>query len=72
MRFAHGWCRYCWNGFVLFWFFLLPAILEWLWNMTIPEVFGLKEITYWQSFRLIIISGILMGGGSFIKLTGAL
>ncbi len=59
-------------GMVLFWFFLLPAILEWLWNMTIPEVFGLKEITYWQSFRLIIISGILMGGGSFIKLTGAL
>ncbi len=29
--------------------------------MTIPQVFGLKAITFWQAFRLILISGILFG-----------
>ncbi len=41
---------------------LLPAILQWLWNMTIPQVFGLRTITFWQAFRLILICGILFGG----------
>lgn len=56
---------------ILLWFFLVPAILKWLWNMTMPELFSLKEINYWQAFRLIIISSILTGGGSsLINLTG--
>jgi hypothetical protein len=29
-----------------------------------PDLFGFKDINYWQSFRLIIITGILFGGGS--------
>ena len=45
--------------------FIMPAILAWLWNWTMPEVFRLKEITYWQSFRLIIISAILFSPGIF-------
>lgn len=48
---------------VLAWLFLMPAILSWLWNMTMPEIFGLKTIEYWQAFRLIIIAAILTGGG---------
>jgi hypothetical protein len=47
---------------VLLLLFLLPAFLQWLWNMTIPEVFGSRTITYWQAFRLILICGILFGG----------
>jgi len=43
--------------------FIVPAILGWLWNMTMPELFNLKEISYWQSFRLIIISAILFSPG---------
>jgi len=39
--------------------FIVPAILTWLWNITIPDLFGLKEIRYWQAFRLIIICKIL-------------
>ena len=38
---------------------IIPAVLQWLWNTTIPELFGLKEIRYWQAFRLIIICKIL-------------
>ena len=43
-------------------FFAVAALFKWLWNITIPEVFGLKDITYWQGFRLMIIGLILFGG----------
>lgn len=42
--------------------FLAAWLLKWLWNMTIPQVFGLKEITFWQAFRLLLIAGLLFGG----------
>jgi hypothetical protein len=42
--------------------FLVAWLLQWLWNITMPQVFGLKEITYWQAFRLLIIAAILFGG----------
>ena len=45
--------------------FLVSLFFQWLWNITIPQVFGLKEITYWQAFRLLIIAGILFGGVHF-------
>jgi len=43
-------------------FFIGVALFQWLWNITMPEVFGLKEITFWQAFRLMLIAGILFGG----------
>lgn len=47
-------------GFIIV-LFGLPALLMWLWNITIPEVFGLRQIRYWQAFRLVIIVAILFG-----------
>ncbi len=38
-------------------------LFQWLWNITMPEVFKLKQITYWQSFRLLIIAAFLFGVG---------
>lgn len=55
------------GGAIILWvimLFILSAVLQWLWNMTIPEVFGLKTITFWQAFRLLIIAAILFGGGN--------
>jgi hypothetical protein len=49
-------------------FFLVPAIFQWLWNITMPEVFGLNELTYWQAFRLLLIATMLVGGAGFIKI----
>ena len=43
---------------------LIAGLLQWLWNITMPDVFNLKEITYWQAFRLLIISGILFGSAN--------
>lgn len=46
-------------------FFLATWLLHWLWNITMPQVFNLKEITFWQAFRLLLIAGILFGGTRF-------
>lgn len=55
-------------GFILLavvvWF-ALSALLQWLWNITITRIFGVREITYWEAFRLLIIAGILFGGSVF-------
>lgn len=42
--------------------FLVAALLQYLWNTTMPQVFNLKEIDYWQAFRLLLIAAILFGG----------
>lgn len=42
-------------------FLLLVWLLKWLWNITMPTVFNLKAITYWQAFRLLLIAAILFG-----------
>lgn len=38
-------------------------LFQWLWNITMPEVFRMKQVTYWQSFRLLIIAAFLFGVG---------
>lgn len=44
-------------GFLL----LISGLLQWLWNITIPGIFNVREITFWEAFRLILITGILFG-----------
>jgi hypothetical protein len=44
---------------VLLLVFLVPAIFQWLWNITMPQVFGLRPVSYWIAFRLLIIADIL-------------
>jgi hypothetical protein len=46
--------------------FLGTAIFQWLWNITMPQVFNLREISFWIAFRLLLIAGFL-SSGSFIK-----
>jgi hypothetical protein len=46
-------------------FFGLVFIFQYIWNLTIPAVFGLKEITYYQALGLLVISRILIGGFGF-------
>lgn len=40
---------------------LASALFQWLWNLTMLDVFGLKRIRYWQAFRLIVMAVILFG-----------
>jgi hypothetical protein len=46
-------------------FFVLVAIFQWLWNITMPQVFNLTTISYWQAFRILLISGFLFGSSHF-------
>lgn len=40
-------------------FFMLVWLLEYLWNITMSDIFNVKQITYWQAFRLMLIIQIL-------------
>jgi hypothetical protein len=33
-----------------------------LWNMIMPDLFGLKTITYWQAFGIVILGHLIFGG----------
>jgi len=48
-------------------FFAVSALLQLLWNMTLPDLFGTKTINYWQAFRLLLIAGILFSPGAFVR-----
>ena len=47
----------------------LLALLGWvvmlLWNWLMPEIFGLKQLNYWQAWGLMILSCILFKGIRF-------
>jgi|GraSoiStandDraft_4_1057263.scaffolds.fasta_scaffold3736990_1 hypothetical protein len=47
----------------IFFVLLVTAIFQWLWNITMPQAFGLRPIAYWVAFRLLIIAGFLTSGG---------
>jgi len=42
---------------------LMIALFQWLWNITMPQVFNLNAITYWQALRLLVIAAFLFGTG---------
>lgn len=37
-------------------------LLQYLWNSTLPELLGVKTITFWQMFRLFLLTSILLKG----------
>ena len=44
-------------------------IVQWLWNWLLPDIFGLRAITWWEALGLLALSRILFvgfgrGGGS--------
>ena len=43
---------------------IVTLIFRWLWNTTVPDVFGVKALTFWQAFRILLLSAILFGGGT--------
>jgi hypothetical protein len=43
-------------------FVVMVFVFQLLWNTTMPQVFKLGEITFWQAFRLLLLASILFGG----------
>lgn len=44
----------------------LLALCGWvvmlLWNWLMPDIFGLKQLTYWQAWGLLVLTSILFKG----------
>jgi hypothetical protein len=43
----------------IFYGFIFAFFTMWLWNWLMPDIFGLKEISFMQAFGINILSGIL-------------
>lgn len=43
-------------------FLLIILIVQSIWNAVMPDVFGTKEIGFWQTIGLLILVNILFGG----------
>jgi len=50
--------------FITMWlmFLVISAIVMFLWNWLLPEIFGIKKISYLESAGLLLLSKILFGG----------
>ncbi len=55
-----GWVILGMAGFTAF-AFLFGAVVMWLWNWLMPELFHLGIITYWQAVGLAILGRLLFG-----------
>lgn len=63
-----------WSDASLYWvvpiqvcfFLLLCALLMWLWNTTLTDLFSFKRVTFWQAIKIMLISALLFGGGSSV------
>lgn len=43
-------------------FVVFVLVFRWIWNHTVPAVFGAREITFWQAVGILILASILTGG----------
>ncbi len=41
---------------------LLGTVVMYLWNALLPDIVGVKEISFWQAVGILILSRILFGG----------
>ena len=48
-------------GMILF-AFIGGEIVMRLWNWLLPEIFGVRQITFWQAFGMLALCRILVGG----------
>jgi hypothetical protein len=45
-------------------------IFMWVWNLVMPDVFGVKPITLWQALGILILASILFGGHRVVNVYG--
>jgi hypothetical protein len=49
-------------AFAVVFAFIFGLLVMVLWNWLMPMLFGLKEITYWQAFGIVILAKLLFAG----------
>jgi hypothetical protein len=48
-------------GFLVFMFFG-GIVVQWLWNWLVPDIFGVRRVTFWEALGLLALCRILFGG----------
>jgi uncharacterized membrane protein YgcG len=48
-------------GFMAF-IFVGGIVVQWLWNWLLPDIFGLRRVTFWEALGLLALCRILFGG----------
>lgn len=43
---------------------IFAVVTMWLWNWLMPDLFGIKEIGFWQAFGINILCSILFKGSN--------
>ncbi|HNW27533.1 MAG TPA: hypothetical protein PKN50_03560 [Spirochaetota bacterium] len=51
-------------AFAILFALVFGLIVQYLWNWVMPDLFGLKAVTYWQAFALVILAKIFFGSFS--------
>lgn len=46
---------------------ILVFVFRWLWNSTMPDVFGVKQLSFGQALKIMILAGILFGGHRVVE-----
>ncbi|WP_051294738.1 hypothetical protein [Maridesulfovibrio bastinii] len=60
-----GFMKVLFKVFIAVGFFALVTMVFWNWLM--PEIFGLPELSYFQTLGLLILSRLLFGGFSSLR-----
>lgn len=45
---------------------VITLFFRWLWNTTVPDVFGASPVDFWQAFKIMLLSAMLFGGGTTV------
>lgn len=45
-------------------------VFMWIWNLVMPDVFGIKKISIWQALGILILASILFGGHRVVNFYG--
>ena len=46
---------------------ILVFVFRWLWNSTMPDVFGVKQLSFGQALKILVLAGILFGGHRVVE-----
>lgn len=41
---------------------LIAFPIKWLWNVVMPDMFGLPEITFWKAYGMYLLFHLLLRG----------
>jgi hypothetical protein len=52
------------GGMILFFvvLFLFILVTQFIYNLVMPDVFGLNSITFWQTLGLLVLAHLFFGG----------